>query len=114
MTNPIVVGAINSDYKRCSFSNYGSSVDLAAPGDNIISCWVGGGYALASGTSMAAPHISGAAAMYRLMYPNYGSSKTAILLRSFVQDLGASGQDDYWKRPSENDGPHQTSQGDSQ
>ena len=96
MTNPIVVGAINSDYKRCSFSNYGSSVDLAAPGDNIISCWVGGGYALASGTSMAAPHISGAAAMYRLMYPNYGSSKTAILLRSFVQDLGASGQDDYY------------------
>ena len=96
MTNPIVVGAINSDYRRCSYSNYGSSVDLAAPGENIISCWVGGGYALASGTSMAAPHISGAAAMYRLMYPNYGSSKTAILLRSFVQDLGASGEDIYY------------------
>ena len=96
MTNPIIVGAIDRDNKRSYYSNYGSSLDLVAPGDNIVSCWMGGGYAVASGTSMAAPHISAVAAMYRLMYPTYGSSKATILLRSFVQDLGASGWDDYY------------------
>ena len=98
MTNPVIVGSVTRDKKRASYSNYGSSLDLVAPGEDIISCWMGGGYAVASGTSMAAPHVSAAAAMYRLMYPTYGSSKTQIMLRSFVQDLGATGTDIYYGR----------------
>ena len=47
-----------------SFSNYGDIVDLGAPGVNIYSTWKNGGYNTISGTSMATPHVSGAAAIY--------------------------------------------------
>lgn len=59
--NAITVAAINSSNARASFSNYGSVVDIFAPGQNILSAWIGSNTATntISGTSMATPHIVG-------------------------------------------------------
>ena len=51
------------DDTLAAFSNFGTVVDVTAPGDQIESTWLGGGYLTASGTSMAAPHAAGVAAI---------------------------------------------------
>jgi subtilisin family serine protease len=59
-----VASSTSSDAKS-SFSNYGSCVDLYAPGSSITSTWSNGGTNTISGTSMASPHVAGVAALYK-------------------------------------------------
>jgi subtilisin family serine protease len=73
----IAVAAITSTGARASFSNYGlNTVDIGAPGSSIYST-IPGGYGTKSGTSMAAPHVAGAVALYSSMV-GAGASADAI------------------------------------
>ncbi|MCA0972109.1 S8 family peptidase [Halobacillus litoralis] len=61
--NAIAVGAVDSSNNVASFSNFGTWVDVTAPGVSIASTVPNGGYAYKSGTSMAAPHVAGLAGL---------------------------------------------------
>ncbi|MES2820105.1 MAG: S8 family peptidase [Pseudomonadota bacterium] len=98
LPNVISVGAIGQNGRRASFSNYGvSNVHIAAPGVSIASTVPtlsgGAGYAYMSGTSMAAPHVAGAAALYASLNPCATSVQIrAALLRLAVRDPQLTGQ----------------------
>jgi len=70
----LTVGASDKEDKQAIFSNYGACVDIYAPGVKIGSSWIDGRYRITSGTSMAAPHVSGVIALY-LGEKNYNPSE---------------------------------------
>ncbi|MDT9685895.1 S8 family peptidase [Streptomyces sp. TRM76323] len=70
----ITVAASDSSDRKASFSNYGNCTDLYAPGVSITSARAGGGSTAMSGTSMASPHVSGVAALYKSAYGDASSA----------------------------------------
>lgn len=98
----VVVGAVNgndSSYPRWSGSNYGSTVDIVAPGVNVYgTVWenLSDGYNSLTGTSMASPHAAAAAAMIKLAHGSYGPAEIEHVLQQSVIDLGESGKDKYY------------------
>ncbi len=72
---------LDQDDTLASFSNYGLDIDLIAPGVCIYSTYKDGGYKTLNGTSMAAPHVAGAAALYKARNPGSVPSTVARILR---------------------------------
>jgi len=88
--NVLAVAATDGNDNRASFSNVGRrSVDLGAPGVNIYSTWPGGSYQYLSGTSMATPHVTGAAALVRAAFPSATAVGIKDLLLSTVDQKPA-------------------------
>ncbi|MBA4371179.1 MAG: hypothetical protein C0418_06360, partial [Coriobacteriaceae bacterium] len=91
-----VAATTNTD-AWASFSNYGTGIDIAAPGQDIVSTvWPGGGTDSYSGTSMASPHVAGVAALVRTHTPGLDQSQVIQQLTATAEDLGAPGPDSYF------------------
>ena len=59
----VSVGSINTSYLKSSFSTYGNSLEMEAPGENIMTAFPGGSVVKATGTSLATPVVSGILAL---------------------------------------------------
>jgi thermitase len=91
-TNAIAVASTTSSDTKSSFSNWGSWVDVAAPGSSIYSTYAGSTYATLSGTSMATPHVAGLAGLLA------SQGRTASQIRAAIQNTAdpISGTGTYW------------------
>lgn len=97
----IAVGAVDANNNIASFSNRAGDTArwyLVAPGTSILSTYNNGGYAYMSGTSMATPMVSGAAAAVMSYWPHLSSAQVADILFRTASDLGAPGIDAIYGR----------------
>ena len=83
----LTIGATTSVDALASYTNYGPCVDLYAPGSSITSAQPNGGYSSFSGTSMACPHVAGAAALYLQDNPTASPSQ----IETKIKDLAVKG-----------------------
>lgn len=94
-----------ADDSFASFSNFGTKVDIAAPGVDILSTYKGGLYATTSGTSMASPHVVGTAALYIASNPTATPDDVAAVLISNGEVGGFTGDPDIYPEPLVNAEP---------
>jgi subtilisin family serine protease len=85
--NTTTVAASDSGDNKASYSNYGGCVDLYGPGSGIKSDWLNGGTNTISGTSMATPHVTGTAALYKA---NYGDASYSAIRSWLVNNATAN------------------------
>jgi hypothetical protein len=89
----LAVAATDSSDIKADFSTAGSYVDVSAPGVDIYSSNYGNSYAIHSGTSQAAPHVAGMAALIRKLRPAWTVDQIYACIRASVDDVGSVGWD---------------------
>lgn len=87
------VAATDHNDNRAYFSTYGAQVDIAAPGHNIYSTLMSGGYGNKSGTSMATPHVAGLAALVRSHYGDLSVDEVTSCIERTADDVNGGGWD---------------------
>lgn len=91
----VAVAATDQQNERPAFSTYGADVDLAAPGVQVYTTALGGGHSQRSGTSFAAPHVSGLAALLFSMPGQVTADQVRAAMESTALDLAEAGRDPY-------------------
>jgi subtilisin len=92
--------SLDTDDTFGNFSNYGADVDIIAPGKCILSTLPGGHYGISTGTSMATPHVSGAAALVAATYPGASPGQIrSALLGAATDDWVTRTDPDRWRDP---------------
>jgi len=92
--NVIAVGASTTSDERWGFSNYGSELDVVAPGVGIYSTTRNNTYGYSSGTSMATPFVSGLAALILSHLTGLAPSDVKLIIERTADDIGSSGWDE--------------------
>lgn len=87
--NVISVGAIESNNKRAGYSNYGSQLDVVAPGSYIYTTNYLGGYEFANGTSFACPYVAGVAALILSVDPNLKGYEVEQIINKTCRKLSS-------------------------
>jgi len=93
--NVICVAASTSNNEKAGFSNYGSDVDVVAPGLGILSTFLDGNYEFLSGTSMACPHVAGVAALAKSQHPSWSNNQIRQMIFDTADPIGGEGV--HWK-----------------
>ncbi|HVE98186.1 MAG TPA: S8 family serine peptidase [Mycobacteriales bacterium] len=100
-TGVLGVGATDHHDDLTAFTTFGLSVDVSAPGEDILSTYLDvkknkRGYAAFSGTSMSAPFVAGLAALLIAKHPDWTPTQVSDRIIATVDDLGPPGRDDYY------------------
>lgn len=92
------VASVNSSQARSTWSQYGKSVFVTAPGENVTSTYIDSAdsYKTASGTSFSGPEVAAMAAMCKAVYPDITQDVFKNFLIETSTDLGTKGYDDYY------------------
>ena len=89
----MAVAAVDCNRRRARFSSYGPQVEISGPGVGVWSTYPPNGYRKLSGTSMAAPHVAGVAALVKRRRPALHGDRIRVHLWRTAMDLGAAGRD---------------------
>jgi subtilisin family serine protease len=91
----IAVGAMDNTDARWSSSSFGPELDLVAPGANVTSTWLGNGYNSSSGTSFAAPHVTGVASLLLSIEPDLTAPELREIITTSARDISLVGFDTF-------------------
>ncbi len=80
----VTVSAVDKNQKLSRYSNYNGTIDIAAPGDNIKSCYLNNTYSLMSGTSMAAPQVASGFAIVRSVFPDKTAEEVEGMIKKYA------------------------------
>lgn len=89
-TRVLAIAAVDQLDAQASFTNYGDPVNVSAPGVNILSTVPGNGFSSFSGTSMAAPHVSGMIALIYSKLPDISLAMVRQIVEAFVEKINTA------------------------